>query len=80
MHLCINVSYFQYSKIGAATYEIDWYNLSGNKALELMLVITMSHHPPKLTAGKFIDLSMNTFSAVSFSHNNYYCLIAKLDC
>ncbi|XP_018343956.1 PREDICTED: uncharacterized protein LOC108749637 [Trachymyrmex septentrionalis] len=53
-----------YSKIGAAAYEIDWYNLSGNKALELVLIIAMSHYPPKLTAGKFIELSMNTFGAL----------------
>ncbi|XP_012063224.1 PREDICTED: odorant receptor 4-like [Atta cephalotes] len=65
----------QYSKIGAATYEIDWYNLSGNKALELVLVIAMSHHPPKLTAGKFIDLSMNTFSAILKSSVVYLNLL-----
>ncbi|KAG5331932.1 OR4 protein, partial [Acromyrmex charruanus] len=58
----------QYSKIGAAAYKIDWYNLSGNKALELVLIIAMSHYPPKLTAGKFIDLSMNTFGALKSFH------------
>ncbi|XP_012062984.1 PREDICTED: odorant receptor 4-like [Atta cephalotes] len=65
----------QYSKIGAATYEINWYNLSGNKALELVLIIAMSHYPPKLTAGKFIDLSINTFGAVLKSSVVYLNLL-----
>lgn len=59
----------QYSKIGSAVYEIDWYNLSGTKAFDLVLIIAMSQYPPKLTAGKMFDLSINTFGAVSFSHN-----------
>ncbi|XP_018311175.1 uncharacterized protein [Mycetomoellerius zeteki] len=64
-----------YSKIGAAAYETNWYNLSGNKALALVLIITMSHYPPKLTAGKFIDLSMNTFGAVLKSSVVYLNLL-----
>ncbi|XP_070518223.1 odorant receptor 4-like [Cardiocondyla obscurior] len=54
----------QYSKIGSAVYEINWYNLSANKATDLVLIIAMSHYPPKLTAGKIFDLSINTFGAV----------------
>ncbi|XP_077269870.1 odorant receptor 4-like isoform X2 [Temnothorax americanus] len=54
----------QYSKIGSAVYKINWYSLSGNKALSLVLIIAMSHYPPKLTAGKIFDLSINTFGAV----------------
>ncbi|XP_025265289.1 odorant receptor 4-like [Camponotus floridanus] len=54
----------QYSKIGSAVYNINWYDLSGNKALSLVLIIMMSHYPPKLTAGKFFDLSIYTFGVV----------------
>lgn len=56
----------QYSKIGLAAYDANWYDLSGNKAVSLVMIITMSHYPPKLTAGKFVDLSINTFGVVSF--------------
>ncbi|XP_029160996.1 odorant receptor 4-like [Nylanderia fulva] len=54
----------QYSKIGSAAYNINWYDLRGNKGLSLVLIITMSHYPPKLTAGKIFDLSVYTFGAV----------------
>ncbi|XP_024876729.1 uncharacterized protein LOC112457746 [Temnothorax curvispinosus] len=54
----------EFSKIGSAAYEVNWYNLSGHQAVDLVMIITMSHYPPKLTAGKFCDLSLNTFSTV----------------
>ncbi|XP_050457371.1 odorant receptor 4-like [Cataglyphis hispanica] len=54
----------EYSKIASAAYEVNWYDLPGHKALDLVLIITISHYPPKLTAGKFCDLSLNTFSTV----------------
>lgn len=63
----MHFSLSQYNKIGSAVYNIKWYNLSGNKALALVLIITMSHYPPKLKAGKFVDLSVYTFGVVSFS-------------
>lgn len=59
-------AFHQYSKIGSAAYGVNWYDLSGNKAVALVMIITMSHYPPKLTAGKFVDLSINTFGVVSF--------------
>lgn len=72
MNTLISIFYFyQYSKIGSAVYDIEWYILPGKKALDLTLIIAMSHYPPKLTAGKILDLSIYTFGAVSFSHN--YC-------
>ncbi|XP_020295549.1 uncharacterized protein LOC109860688 [Pseudomyrmex gracilis] len=55
----------EYSKIGSAAYKINWYDLPGHKAVDLVMIIAMSHYPPKLTAGKFCDLSLNTFSTVS---------------
>lgn len=69
MNTFISMLYFyQYSKIGSAVYDIDWYNLPGKKAFSLVLIIAMSHYPLKLTAGKMFDLSIYTFGFVSFSH------------
>ncbi|XP_032669640.1 uncharacterized protein LOC116843368 [Odontomachus brunneus] len=62
----------QYTKIGLAAYGVNWYDLSGNKAINLVMIITMSHYPPKLTAGKFVDLSINTFGVVSFLYYHIY--------
>ncbi|XP_011058421.1 PREDICTED: uncharacterized protein LOC105148412 [Acromyrmex echinatior] len=53
-----------FGKIGSAAYEVNWYDLPGHKAVDLVMIITMSYYPPKLTAGKFCDLSLNTFSTV----------------
>ncbi|XP_017795940.1 PREDICTED: uncharacterized protein LOC108577312 [Habropoda laboriosa] len=54
----------QCSQIGSASYEIDWYNLPAKRAYDLILLSVISQYPPKLTAGKIIDLSLNTFSSV----------------
>jgi len=39
--------------------------LPSKKARYLILVIAMARYPTKLTAGKVIDLSFNSFGAVS---------------
>ncbi|XP_011880165.1 PREDICTED: uncharacterized protein LOC105568808 [Vollenhovia emeryi] len=64
-----------YSKISSAAYDSNWYNLPGHKAVDLIMIITMSHYPPKLTAGKFCDLSLNTFSTVLKSSVVYLNLL-----
>ncbi|XP_053972583.1 uncharacterized protein LOC128873216 isoform X3 [Hylaeus volcanicus] len=54
----------QGDKIATASYKIDWYNLSGRTARGIVLVLAVSKYPPKLTAGKIFDLSLNTFGVV----------------
>ena len=44
---------------------MDWYNLPTKDAYNLILLISISQYPPKLTAGKIIELSLDTFSSVS---------------
>lgn len=44
---------------------IDWYRLPGKGALGLTLVMSMSNATLKLTAGKFMDLSLASFCSVS---------------
>ncbi|KYN06880.1 Putative odorant receptor 13a [Cyphomyrmex costatus] len=55
----------QCSKIGYTSYEIEWYHLPGKIALDLTLIISISHHPIKITAGKMINLSFSCFCSVS---------------
>ncbi|XP_071641218.1 odorant receptor 4-like isoform X4 [Temnothorax longispinosus] len=43
-------SFCSFGKIGSAAYEVNWYDLSGHQAVDLVMIITMSHYPPKLTA------------------------------
>ena len=45
---------------------IDWYRIEPNKgALGLILMMTKSNFTLKLTAGKFFNLSLDTFGVVS---------------
>ncbi|KAL2731019.1 OR4 protein [Vespula squamosa] len=55
----------QCRKIGAASYNIEWYRLSANKGLDLVLLIAIANYPPKITAGKIFELSLATFGRVS---------------
>ncbi|XP_076642128.1 odorant receptor 13a-like isoform X2 [Halictus rubicundus] len=54
----------QCSRMGPASYDIQWYNLPPRRAYNLILLSAISLEPPKLTAGNIIDLSINTFGAV----------------
>ncbi|XP_014612516.1 PREDICTED: odorant receptor 22c-like [Polistes canadensis] len=51
-------------KVAEATYMIDWYRLQGKKSLALLLIIAMSSSSIKLTAGKFVELSISSFGDV----------------
>ncbi|XP_035737209.1 odorant receptor 22c-like [Vespa mandarinia] len=60
-------------RVAEATYMIDWYRLKGKKSLALLLIIAMSSSSIKLTAGKFVELSISSFGDVikaSFAYLN----------
>ncbi|KAL0117069.1 hypothetical protein PUN28_010132 [Cardiocondyla obscurior] len=54
----------QGSKVNTTLCTIDWYCLPSKEARCLVLVIAMARYSTKLTAGKVIDLSFNSFGAV----------------
>ncbi|XP_018406418.1 PREDICTED: uncharacterized protein LOC108782612 [Cyphomyrmex costatus] len=54
----------QGSVVNTTCCTIDWYCLPSKEARYLILVIAMARYPTKLTAGKVIDLSFSSFSAV----------------
>ncbi|XP_031834533.2 uncharacterized protein LOC116427863 isoform X1 [Nomia melanderi] len=54
----------QCSQIGGTSYNIHWYNLPARKAYNFILLEAISLYPPKLTAGRIIDLTINTFGVV----------------
>lgn len=47
------------------SYMIDWYRIPNKGALGLTLIMAMSNATIKLTAGKFMDLSLTSFCSVS---------------
>ncbi|KAK9299139.1 hypothetical protein QLX08_007756 [Tetragonisca angustula] len=65
----------QCRQIGENSYNIEWYNLPATDAYDLILLISISQYPPKLTAGKIIELSLDTFSCVAKSSLVYLNLI-----
>lgn len=74
---------YQGSEIATALYDIEWYNLAGRKARDIVLVLAISKYPLKLMAGKILVLSMSTFGMVGdaelkmkFSTNNFHWFIA----
>ncbi|XP_011880384.1 PREDICTED: uncharacterized protein LOC105568918 [Vollenhovia emeryi] len=52
------------SQIGSICYMINWHQLSPKSARSLILIIVMSSHPIKITAGRMVDLSLTTFGNV----------------
>ncbi|XP_011644861.1 odorant receptor 43a-like isoform X1 [Pogonomyrmex barbatus] len=52
------------SQIGSICYMIKWYQLSPRSVRSLILIIVMSSHPIKLSAGRMADLSLSTFGNV----------------
>ncbi|KAK0168483.1 hypothetical protein PV327_002275 [Microctonus hyperodae] len=51
-------------KVGETTYMIDWYRLPERNALALTLTIVTAQKPIIMSAGKFVDLSLSSFSSV----------------
>ncbi|XP_036147248.1 odorant receptor 85f-like isoform X1 [Monomorium pharaonis] len=75
----------QGSEVNTTCCTIDWYCLPSKEARYLILVIAMARYPVKLTAGKVIDLSFNSFGAVSNfvstfhpHYNNHKAFIIKV--
>ncbi|XP_017885095.1 odorant receptor 22c-like [Ceratina calcarata] len=51
-------------KIGEMSYMIEWYRLPGKKKLCCVMIIAMSNSTASLTAGKMVELTINTFANV----------------
>nr|QNL15089.1 olfactory receptor 145 [Aulacocentrum confusum] len=73
MSLCFNIFIFnfigdelqyKFESMALSTYKSDWYQISGNGALPLVLTIAMSQSPPQLTAGGMITLNLPTFMTI----------------
>ncbi|XP_071641264.1 uncharacterized protein [Temnothorax longispinosus] len=68
-----------WKKIGEVSYMIDWYRLSGRKALDVVLMIAMSNASIKFTAGNLFELSFSTFSDVIKTSVAYFNMLRTLN-
>ncbi|KAG5331748.1 OR4 protein, partial [Acromyrmex charruanus] len=68
----------QAEEVGLITCTLDWYRLPTNVARDMILVIISSNIPPRITAGKFIELSFKTFGDVIKSAVIYLNILRQL--
>ncbi|XP_039304866.1 odorant receptor 13a isoform X2 [Solenopsis invicta] len=66
------------SQIGTRCFMIRWYQLPAKSMRSLILVIAMSSHPIKISAGRMIDLSLATFGNVLKTSLAYLSLLRTL--
>ncbi|XP_076235698.1 uncharacterized protein LOC143180057 [Calliopsis andreniformis] len=64
--LCYTSEYLTLKSINIdeAAYNIPWYELEPQDSRILMLLLMRSKKPVKLTAGKFLDISLETFASM----------------
>ncbi|XP_011147999.2 odorant receptor 4-like [Harpegnathos saltator] len=66
------------SQIGLICYLINWYELPPRSARDLILIIAMSSHPIKISAGRMVDLSLTSFGNVMKSSLAYLSFLKTL--
>ncbi|KAL6259087.1 hypothetical protein P5V15_009009 [Pogonomyrmex californicus] len=66
------------SYIGSICYLINWYELSPRSARDLLLILAMSSHPIKISAGRMVDLSLTTFGNVMKTSVAYLSFLRTL--
>ena len=52
-------------KVGEIVYMTNWYYMPMKKMLDMVLIIARSSMVIEMTAGKIIQMSINTFGSVS---------------
>ncbi|XP_070159151.1 odorant receptor 4-like [Polyergus mexicanus] len=68
----------QAEKISWTSCTLDWYRLPTSMTRDMVLVIAVSNILPRITAGKFIDLSFKTFGDVIKSAVIYLNMLRQL--
>ncbi|KAL6426579.1 hypothetical protein ACFW04_009175 [Cataglyphis niger] len=68
----------QAEEISWTSCTLDWYRLPISMARDMVLVITVSNILPRITAGKFIELSFKTFGDVIKSAVIYLNMLRQL--
>ncbi|XP_076235616.1 uncharacterized protein LOC143180019 [Calliopsis andreniformis] len=66
------------ANIGIATYMINWYRLPPKEALDLIPICCISNSSIRLTAGKFVALSLSNFCSVLKSSMAYLSILRQL--
>ncbi|XP_073988802.1 odorant receptor 4-like isoform X3 [Rhodnius prolixus] len=62
-------------KIGDDMYDADWFSESGHIKIHMLMIIQKIVRPFKVTAGGFMDASMDTYANVLSSAYSYFNLV-----
>jgi len=68
--------YFQSRSVADAAYESLWYDLPSNKKKIITFIIMRSQKQLMITAGRVTNLSLETFTSVSF--RNFFLRLSKI--
>ncbi|XP_053593775.1 odorant receptor 4-like [Microplitis demolitor] len=69
----------QGEKIGQSVYMANWYLLPSKTAREFILIIGMTQHPGKITAGGLIELSCYGFTSVLKTSVAYFNIMRMVE-
>ncbi|XP_072746989.1 odorant receptor 4-like [Anoplolepis gracilipes] len=68
----------QAEKVAIVSCELEWYRLPNRKARSVILLMIMSNRPTKISAGKFVDLSLKTFGDVMKTSGAYFNMLRNV--
>ncbi|KAL6259125.1 hypothetical protein P5V15_009047 [Pogonomyrmex californicus] len=68
----------QAEEVSLTSCTLNWYRLPTNIARDMILITAASNVAPRITAGKFIDLSFRTFGDVIKSSVVYFNMLRQL--
>nr|WBF91108.1 odorant receptor SameORX [Schistocerca americana] len=65
--------------VGKAAYESQWYYVSKDYGISVSIIMARCTRPPKITFGKFADLTMENFASVLQISYSYFTLLTRLN-
>ncbi|XP_071558339.1 odorant receptor 4-like [Temnothorax nylanderi] len=68
----------QAEKVAIASCELEWYRLPDRNVRSVVLLMIVSNAPTKISAGKFMDLSLRTFGAVMKTAGAYFNMLRSV--
>nr|XP_012230124.1 PREDICTED: uncharacterized protein LOC105676653 [Linepithema humile] len=68
----------QAEKVAVASCELEWYRLPDKKARSIVLLMIMSNTSTKISAGKFVDLSLKTFGDIMKTAGAYFNMLRNV--
>ncbi|KAK0173655.1 hypothetical protein PV328_006821 [Microctonus aethiopoides] len=69
----------QFRKTGETVYMTNWHRLSQKNAKAMIVIIAVTQHPPKITAGALMELSYNGFVSIIKSTAAFFNILRMVE-